>query len=242
MKQWVGSGVEKAVAALLLLGAAPVLLAAMLAIWLEDRGPPLYRARRLGQGGRPFAMLKLRTMVADAELQGGRLAPEGDPRITRVGAVLRRWKIDELPQFANVLRGEMALIGPRPDTLCAADDYAADDLKLLAARPGITCFASILFFDEGRALARASDPLAHYHAVIHPLKLRLGTLWLEHRSLRGDAAILALTGLAFVARPLARRGVAAMLGAAQADAELLALCGPADQLASRSGSPATLRG
>lgn len=187
-------------------------------------------------------MFKLRTMVADAELRGGRLAPEGDPRVTRVGAVLRRWKIDELPQFVNVLRGEMALVGPRPDTLCAAEDYAADDLRLLAARPGITCFASILFFDEGRALARAGDPLAYYHATIRPLKSRLGLFWLDRRSARSNVAILALTALAFVARSLARRGVVAMLRAGEVDVELLALCWPEDQLASRSGSPVTLRG
>lgn len=242
MRRGAVRSIEMVAAAGLLLAAMPLLLAAMLAIWLEDRGPPLYRARRLGQGGRPFAMWKLRTMTCDADLQGGRLAPEGDPRITRVGALLRRWKIDELPQFANVLRGDMALVGPRPDTLCAADGYAADDLRLLAVRPGITCFASILFFDEGRALARVADPLAHYHRVLRPLKLRLGIAWIERRSLRGDLAILALTLLAFPARPLARRGVAAMLRARHADAELLALCGPEDQLASRSGSPAALRG
>ncbi|MDG2535756.1 sugar transferase [Sphingomonas sp. HITSZ_GF] len=242
MRERTGRSFEIVTAALLMGAVAPILLAAMLAIWLEDRRAPLYRARRLGRGGQPFSMLKLRTMVCDAELQGGRLAPEGDPRVTRVGRLLRRWKIDELPQFANVLRGEMALVGPRPDTLCAAEDYAAEDLRLLAVRPGITCFASILFFDEGRALARVADPLAHYQAVIRPQKLRLGLAWLEHRSRRSDAAILGLTMLAFVARPLARRGVAAMLRAREADGELLALCGPADQLASRSGSPAAARG
>jgi lipopolysaccharide/colanic/teichoic acid biosynthesis glycosyltransferase len=242
MRQRVGRSVERMAAALLLVAVSPLLLAGMLAIWLEDRGPPLYRAHRLGQGGRPFAMLKLRTMVADADLRGGRLVPEGDPRVTRVGGWLRRWKIDELAQFVNVLRGEMALVGPRPDTLCAADDYAAEDLRLLAVRPGITCFATILFFDEGRALARVADPLAHYHAAIRPLKRGLGIAWLERRSLPGDLAILLLTLTAFAARPLARRGVGAMLRAAGADAELLALCGPQDQLASRSGSPAALRG
>lgn len=229
-------------ALLLLVGAMPVLLVAMLAIWLDDRGSPLYRAPRLGQGGRPFAMLKLRTMTADADQRGGRLAPEGDPRITRVGGLLRRWKIDELPQFANVLRGEMALVGPRPDTPCAAEGYAAEDLRLLGVRPGITSFASILFFDEGRALARMADPLGQYQAEIRPLKLRLGIAWLERRSARGDAIILGLTALAFVARPLARRGVAAMLRGRGANADLLALCGARDQLASLSGSPATLRG
>jgi len=242
MRQRAERGIEIGAAALMLFAAFPLLLFAMLAIWLEDRGPLLYRSWRLGEGGRPFAMLKLRTMIVDADLRGGRLAPEGDPRVTRVGALLRRWKIDELPQFANVLRGEMALVGPRPDTLCAADTYAAEDLMLLGVRPGITCFASILFFDEGRGLARVADPLAHYHSAIRPLKLALGIAWLERRSRRGDAAILLLTLLAFGARPLARRGVAAMLRARGADAKLLALCGPGAQLASLSGSPATLRG
>lgn len=242
MRQRVGRSLEKIAAALLLVVVSPVLLVAMLAIWLEDRGPPFYPAQRLGYGGRPFIMLKLRTMVADADMQGGRLAPEGDPRVTRVGRVLRRWKIDELPQLVNLLRGDMALVGPRPDTLCAVEGYTAEDLRLLGVRPGITGLATILFFDEGRELAMIADPLAHYHGVIRPLKRRLDIAWLERRSLAGDLAILALTLLAFAARAPASHGVVAMLKAGGADDELRALCRQRDQLASRSGSPATLRG
>jgi lipopolysaccharide/colanic/teichoic acid biosynthesis glycosyltransferase len=242
MKQRAGRACEMVLAALLLACAAPVLFVAMLAIRAEGGGPALYLAPRIGRHGRVFAMVKLRTMVAGADRLGGRLAPEGDPRITRIGRWLRRWKIDELPQFWNVLRGDMALVGPRPDTLCGADDYAAAELRLLAVRPGITCFASILFFDEGRALAGMADPLAHYHAVTRPLKVRLGLAWLAQRSWTGDLAILALTAAAFVARGAAQRGVATLLRRQGADAELLALLPPDAQLASRSTSAAAARG
>ncbi len=221
---------EAALALIALTLAIPVLALAVCAIWIEDRGPLLYRAERVGRGGQCFAMLKLRTMVADADLLGGRLAPDSDPRVTRAGRVLRRWKIDELPQFWNVLRGEMAIVGPRPDLPCGVELYSAQERQLLVVRPGITCFASLVFLDEGRLLDSVPDPLAHYEAAIRPLKHRLGLLYLETRSLRRDAAIVMLTALALPARPFALRRLAAMLHAAGAASDLV-------QLARRSGAP-----
>ena len=136
------------VAALALVATSPVLLAAIVAIRLETAGHPIYRQRRIGKDGRPFDMLKLRTMVAGAESMGSGLAVnEGDPRITRVGAFLRRFSIDELPNLINVMRGEMAFVGPRPTIQAQVDQYTDRQLRRLEVKPGLTGWAQI----NGRA-------------------------------------------------------------------------------------------
>ena len=120
----------------------------MVAIRLESAGSPIYRQRRVGKDGEPFEMLKLRTMVAGAEFMGAGLAVNrGDPRITRVGAFLRRFSIDELPNLVNVLRGEMAIVGPRPTIQAQVDQYTERQLRRLEVKPGITGWAQI----NGRA-------------------------------------------------------------------------------------------
>ena len=135
-------------AALLLVLTAPVILAAMIAIRIESPGSPIYRQRRVGKDGRPFDMFKLRTMVADAEFMGDGLAVNrGDPRITRVGAFLRRFSIDELPNLVNVLRGEMAIVGPRPTIQAQVDQYTPEQRRRLEVKPGITVWAQV----NGRA-------------------------------------------------------------------------------------------
>jgi lipopolysaccharide/colanic/teichoic acid biosynthesis glycosyltransferase len=127
---------------------SPVLLAAMLAIRIESSGSPIYRQRRVGKDGEPFEMYKLRTMVADAEFMGDGLAVNrGDPRITRVGAFLRRFSIDELPNLINIVRGEMAFVGPRPTIQAQVDQYSEHQLRRLEVKPGLTGWAQI----NGRA-------------------------------------------------------------------------------------------
>jgi lipopolysaccharide/colanic/teichoic acid biosynthesis glycosyltransferase len=135
-----------AVAALVV--TSPFLLAAMLAIRIESAGSPIYRQRRVGKDGAPFEMYKLRTMVADAEFMGDGLAVNrGDPRITRVGAFLRRFSIDELPNLLNIVRGEMAFVGPRPTIQAQVDQYSEHQLRRLEVKPGLTGWAQI----KGRA-------------------------------------------------------------------------------------------
>ena len=139
---------SRAMAAVLLVLTAPVLVAAMIAIRLESPGSPIYRQRRVGKDGEPFDMYKLRTMVADAEFMGDGLAVNrGDPRITRVGAFLRRFSIDELPNLVNVVRGEMAIVGPRPTIQAQVDQYTPHQMRRLEVRPGLTGWAQI----KGRA-------------------------------------------------------------------------------------------
>lgn len=167
--------VDIAVSATVLVLSAPVVAAAMAAIRLESRGPTLYRQRRIGRDGRPFDVLKLRTMVDGAEHIGAGLAvDENDSRITRVGAFLRRTSLDELPNLLNVLRGEMSLIGPRPTVPVQVERYTPRQRGRLAIRPGITGWAQV----NGRASLPWSE------------RIELDLYYIEHRSLALDLRIL----------------------------------------------------
>lgn len=162
-------------AGLLLVLTAPVMLAAMLAIRLESRGHAIYRQRRIGKDGKPFDMLKLRTMVDGAEHIGAGLAVnEDDPRITRVGALLRRTSLDELPNLLNVARGEMSFIGPRPTIPVQVAQYTERQRGRLAVKPGITGWAQV----HGRATLPWSE------------RIELDLYYIEHRSLALDLRIL----------------------------------------------------
>jgi len=169
---------DVAVAAAVLAVTAPLVLLAMIAIRLESPGHPIYRQRRIGRDGRPFDVIKLRTMVAGAETLGAGLAvDEGDTRITRVGALLRRLSIDELPNLVNVLRGEMAIVGPRPTVPVQVEQYTERQRGRLAVRPGITGWAQVN--------GRASLPWTE--------RIELDLWYIEHRSWRLDLVILGRT-------------------------------------------------
>ena len=168
-------------AALLLLLAAPVLAVAAVAIELDDGRPILYRQRRVGKGGGEFELLKLRTMIVGAEGQGaGWAVNEGDPRITRVGRLLRRLSIDELPQLWNVVRGDMSLIGPRPTLAYQVERYTARQRRRLDVKPGLTGWAQI----HGRARLPWDE------------RIELDVWYVERRSAWLDLKILARTPLA----------------------------------------------
>jgi lipopolysaccharide/colanic/teichoic acid biosynthesis glycosyltransferase len=177
----VNRALDVAGAAIGLTLASPFLGAAALAIKLDDGGPVLYRQRRVGKDGGEFELLKLRTMVVGAERQGaGWAVNRGDPRITRVGRMLRRVSLDELPQLWNVVRGEMSLIGPRPTLAYQVEQYTPRQRRRLDVRPGITGWAQV----QGRA----SLPWAE--------RIELDVWYVEHRSPWLDAKILARTPLA----------------------------------------------
>jgi lipopolysaccharide/colanic/teichoic acid biosynthesis glycosyltransferase len=165
-------------AALLLVLTSPLLLAAVIAIRLESSGRAIYRQRRIGQGGEPFELWKLRTMVPGAEAMGaGIYVLEGDPRITGVGRLLRRLSLDELPNLVNVLRGNMAIVGPRPTIQEQVDRYTERQRRRLEVKPGITGWAQV----NGRT------------SLSWPERIELDVWYVEHRSLRLDLKILART-------------------------------------------------
>jgi len=166
------------VAAALLVASAPILLAATIAIRLESAGPALYRQCRVGRDGAPFDLLKLRTMVAGAESIGSGMAVDkGDPRITRVGAFLRRYSLDELPNLLNVLRGEMAIVGPRPTIPVQVEQYSEHQRRRLEVKPGITGWAQV----HGRASLPWHD------------RIELDVWYVDNRSLALDLRIFART-------------------------------------------------
>ena len=169
---------DLALAGVLLVVTAPLLALAALAIKLESRGPVFYSQRRVGRGGRPFELLKLRTMVPGAESMGaGIYVLEGDPRITRVGRLLRRFSLDELPNLVNVVRGDLAIVGPRPTVQEQVDRYTERQRRRLEVKPGITGWAQI----NGRT------------SLPWPERIELDVWYVEHRSLRLDLDILART-------------------------------------------------
>lgn len=185
---------DVAVAAVGLVVFAPVLFVLAAAVRLTSTGPALFAQERMGLGGRPFRILKFRTMVADAPKLGGPLtAGERDPRITRVGAILRATKLDELPQLVNVLRGDMSLVGPRPEVAKYVARYPAEYEKLLSVRPGITDPSSLRYRNEGKLLANAPDPEAFYVQRILPDKIRLSSDYIDSISFLGDVALIVRT-------------------------------------------------
>lgn len=186
-------------AALLLL--APLMLA--LAVWiaLDSGGPVFYRQQRVGRFGRAFRIHKFRTMSVGADLHGPLVTVGDDARVTRAGRWLRHWRLDELPQFIDVLRGDMSLVGPRPEVPRYLAQMPADlRARVLAVRPGVTDPVSLAHVDEAGLLAAAADPEREYVEVILPRKLRAAADYADRASLWTDLAVLAGTLKLLVAR------------------------------------------
>lgn len=168
----------------------PMLVCAV-CIRLDSPGPVFFRQERVGRHGKVFRIHKFRTMTVDAEQRGPQLTVGADARVTRVGRVLRANRLDELPQFFDVLAGDMSLVGPRPDVPRYVERWPADlRERVLAVRPGITDPASLTFRDEATLLARAADPEREYMDVILPRKLALAADYADHASLWTDLAVI----------------------------------------------------
>lgn len=182
---------DAAVSAIVLILAAPVLGVAAAAILLDDGRPVLFRQTRIGRHGKPFLILKLRSMRNNSV--GQALTVAGDRRVTRTGEWLRKHKLDELPQFWNVLRGDMSLIGPRPEVPEYVQVEDPQWKQVLAVRPGITDPASLLLRNEEGVLGAANDPETYYRTEILPAKLRLNAWYQRSRTLGSDVKLLWLT-------------------------------------------------
>ena len=192
--------VVAAVLGLVLLAPLFVVVAAW--IKLDSPGPVFFRQERIGRGGVPFRIHKFRTMRVAAESSGSALTVGADPRITRAGAFLRRTKIDELAQLIDVLRGDMSVVGPRPEVPRYVAAYPPElRAKVLSVRPGITDPASLQFRDESTLLARAADPEREYRDVVLPEKLRLAADYVDSATLGGDLRLIAATVRALWSRP-----------------------------------------
>jgi lipopolysaccharide/colanic/teichoic acid biosynthesis glycosyltransferase len=205
--------------------ASAVLVPAMIAIWLQDRCSPFYVATRAGAGGEPFRMVKLRSMRILSDATGVMSTAGDDPRITAVGRFVRRWKLDEMTQLWNVLKGDMTLVGPRPQVLQDVALYTEEEQRLLSVRPGITDMASIVFADEGDILRGADDPDLRYQQIIRPWKSRLALLYVDRGGSRVtvDIKLLWLTVMNSFSRDRALAGVAVMVERLGGGVELVRL-------------------
>jgi lipopolysaccharide/colanic/teichoic acid biosynthesis glycosyltransferase len=181
-----------------LLVTAPALLVLAVAVKLDSPGPAFFIQTRVGRGRRRIRVPKLRTMIADAARHGPEVTASADSRITRVGALLRRTKLDELPQLWSVLRGDMSLVGPRPEVERYVALYRPEWLDLLEVRPGLTDPASLTFRHEEELLAAANDRERAYIEVIMPLKLELALQGVRQQSVTHDLGVIARTVLAVV--------------------------------------------
>ena len=177
---------------------APLLCLVSILIKLNSPGSVFYRGLRAGRFGTPFKIFKFRTMVVNADRIGGPSTPEDDPRITRIGAWLRRYKLDELPQLLNVFKGEMSFVGPRPEVIDEVRLYNDEERRLLDVRPGITDWASVKFRNEGAILRGSADPHQTYREEIRPEKVRLGLAYVREHSMLTDFRILVSTFRALV--------------------------------------------
>jgi lipopolysaccharide/colanic/teichoic acid biosynthesis glycosyltransferase len=180
------------VSAVALLALSPLLALVAVLVMLDSPGPALFRQERVGRRFRPFVIYKFRTMYV-AQTTEARIAIGNESRVTRVGRLLRRAKIDELPQLINVLKGDMSLVGPRPEVRQYVDLFREDYAEILEARPGLTDLASIKYRNEAALLAGAADPEAEYVARILPDKIRLGREYVRRSSVLFDIAVLAKT-------------------------------------------------
>ena len=164
----------------------------ILAFWisLESKGGIFYRQQRIGLNGNPFYILKFRTMRKNADQFGKLTVGMRDARITRAGYLLRKFKLDEVPQFINVLKGEMSIVGPRPEVQEYVNLYTVEQQKILNVKPGITDYASIEFFNENELLGNSEDPNKTYIEIIMPAKLEMNKKYLDNPSLRQDMKII----------------------------------------------------
>ena len=179
---------------------APLLMAVAALIKLSDRGPVFYRGVRVGRYGRTFRIIKFRTMRVDAEKIGGASTAADDPRITRIGRWLRASKLDELPELANVVLGDMSLVGPRPEVERYVRLMSPTERTILTVPPGLTDWATLWNRDEGAVLAGAADPEQTYLETIRPEKIRLQLDYVRRRSFWVDVGILVQTAAAIVLR------------------------------------------
>lgn len=171
----------------------PLFIVITLSVKFSSQGPILFKQQRVGLNGKPFFILKFRTMFTGSDKTGLLTVGERDNRVTRVGFALRKYKLDELPQFINVLLGEMSIVGPRPEVQKYVDLYSDEQRNVLTLKPGITDYASIKYSDESRLLALAANPEKEYITNIMPAKLKLNLEYVKNKKFTTDVKIIYAT-------------------------------------------------
>tara|TARA_B100000989_G_scaffold220400_1_gene168231 strand:+ start:3108 stop:3824 length:717 start_codon:yes stop_codon:yes gene_type:complete len=198
----------------------PIIIIVAITIFLSDGKSPFYIANRVGKDERLFLMVKLRSMKENADSTGVSSTASDDKRITFIGQYVRRFKIDELMQLWNVLKGDMSLVGPRPNVRNEVETYTALEKKLLSIRPGITDFASIVFADESDILFNKKNPDLSYNQLIRPTKSRLGLHYISCQSMTIDIIIIFLTIFSFISRKSTLKIISKILEYTNSDKDL----------------------
>ena len=191
---------------------SPILLTIIIIIYIYDFHSPFYRPIRVGKDGKDFRMLKLRTMVVNADKIGPISTSSSDPRITPIGHFIRKFKLDEFVQLWNVLIGTMSLVGPRPQIKEHVEDcYTKEEMGLLSVKPGMTDFSSIVFYDSNEILSKSDNPYLYYNQLIRPWKSRLGLIYIKNQSFILDIKLILLTLLAIFSKKKALSSVYSIL-------------------------------
>lgn len=209
---------------------SPLLAVVCYLIWRQDHHSPFYIAPRVGKNEVIFNMVKLRSMVVNADKTGVDSTSANDSRVTPIGHFVRKFKLDEFTQLWNVLTGDMSLVGPRPNVKRETDLYTNLEKGLLKVKPGITDFSSIVFSDENEILKDCEDPDIGYNQLIRPWKSRLGLLYVEHQSILLDFALIFLTLVAIISRKKAIKGVSKILLSLNAPADVIRISKRKDRL------------
>lgn len=202
----------------------PLLVPVIILVWLQDFHSPFYVGQRVGKNHKMFGMVKLRSMVINAEKTGVQSTSTDDKRITPIGRFIRAYKLDEVMQLWNVLIGDMSLVGPRPNVEKDVALYTEEEKKLLSVKPGITDLSSVVFSDEGEILQGSQNPDLSYNQMIRPWKSRLGLLYIVHQSLILDLTLIIMTIIAIFSKKAALSLIKEILDSFKADAELVKVC------------------
>ena len=200
---------------------SPLLLISLFFVWKQDFHSPFYIAKRVGKKGLPFNLIKIRSMVINADSSGVDSTAADDQRITKIGRFVRRYKVDEIPQLINVISGSMSLVGPRPNVESDVRLYTDKEKELLLVKPGITDFSSIIFSDEGDILEGSENPDLLYNQIIRPWKSRLGLLYIENSNIILDIKIIILTAIAILNKEKALKSISNILTKLGADEKIV---------------------
>ena len=222
--------IDLSLSSLALLIFSPIFIFLIFIIWIQDFKNPIYSAPRIGKNRKKFIMYKLRSMNINASLSGVESTSTDDKRITKIGKITRKFKLDEISQLINVFLGSMSLVGPRPNTPKGIENYTKLEQELLSIKPGITDFASIIFSDEGEILKNSKDPDLDYDKLIRPRKSILGIFYLKNSSLIIDFYLCIITLISIFSKKIALKLIERILKTLNADEEIIKIASRAEKL------------
>lgn len=214
---------DKLISVFILFIFSPIILVCLILVFAKDYSNPIYISKRVGKNFVNFNLLKIRSMINNADKSGISSTSINDKRITSIGKFIRRFKIDEVLQLVNVIKGDMSLVGPRPQIPSEVELYSEHEKNLLSIKPGITDFSSIIFSDEGEILKDSLDPNQDYNILIRPWKSKLGIFYINNRDNLIDFQLLFFTFLSIFKRKLALKNVSNLLKKINAEVELVNL-------------------